>query len=43
MSYDRRDDPNDGIVSAQMTWGQFLLGLVLGAVLSLIVLALSAK
>ena len=34
----RRDDPNDGIVSAHLTLPQFLVGLLLGVVFILTML-----
>ena len=36
--YDRRNDPNDGIVSAYLTLPQFLVGLLLGVVFILTML-----
>lgn len=36
--YNRKDDPNDGIVSAYMTLPQFLLGLLFGVVFILTML-----
>ena len=36
--YNRKDDPNDGIVSARLTLPQFLVGLLLGVVFILTML-----
>lgn len=38
MSYHRRNDPNEGIVSAEMTLVQFLGGIALSFVIAFLVL-----
>jgi hypothetical protein len=38
MSYRRSDDPNDEIVSARMTLGQFLSGIALSFLIAFLVL-----
>ena len=37
MSYDRRNDPNDGIVSAELSIWTFLSGIVLSLILVFLV------
>lgn len=43
MSYDRRNDPNDGIVSAEMSLWDFLGGLLLSCVLVFLIVGYCAK
>lgn len=40
--YDRRDDPNEGIVSVFMTLGQFLVSVLLSLIIIFLVVGYSA-